>query len=234
MIAAIYARKSTGDCETRTRAGTWVALTIAFGLLVGLITGVGTYRAAPGVSAWATGLTAALLASTFFAILWYSWETHRLVDAQQEASEIARHPWLSATALAPKHRNDTLVGPVDLWLPIENHGDTPAYFTRIEVTGTEQHFSPREPVSGQVIVPGDVLHLRLGAVMCAPGPETAVKVMARMRYRTADGGHGDLTVGFEYLTPSGGWENLDTHYRFMLSTGKAFPLAVADPGEVLR
>jgi hypothetical protein len=61
--------------------------------------------------------------------------------------------------------------------------------------------------------------------MCAPGPETTIEVTARMQYRAANGGRDELTVGFEYSTPSGGWQNLDTHYRFTLSTGQVFPVA---------
>ena len=211
----------------RANAETWVWLTLAVGTLIGLVTGVGTYRAAPGGSAWASGLTAGLLAATFLAILWYSWETRRLVDAQQEASEIARHPWLSATAL--KLQRVTLAGAFDLWLPIHNNGTTPAYIARIRVDGTpEPLFDARDPVSDEVIVPGDVLHLRLGTVsaLVYEAAQPRVEVTVRMRYRTADGGLGALTVGFEHV--KGDWLNLDTDYRFTLSTGKAFPAVGGD------
>lgn len=214
-------------------ARVWLLTAAAAGLVFGLVAGFGAGFAAPGVSAWASGINAGLLAATFVAILWYSWETRRLLDSQQEAAEIMRHPWLSATTLnavevtpppdeAPYER-------LVFRLRIDNQGQTPAYVRQISVTGQPTpgpggySFVPREkPIRNQVIAPRDFLDLHLGNVsFTGPRHDYLVETSATIEYGTADGGTGTLTVGFRYA--DGGWINLDTTYKFALSGGAEFP-----------
>jgi hypothetical protein len=213
----------------------WVFVTLAVGICVGVMAGAGTYLAAPSGSAWAAGLNAGLLAATFLAILWYSLETRRLVDGQRETNEIARHPWLAATSLKPDEIQPTVTAPLGglrLWLPSENHGTTPAYISNTTVEGELSddsrgaRFDPRErPVDTQVIVPGDFLSLRLGSLIFTESTRRgSLNAKARIEYQTADGGSGELSVGFIYR--DGDWTNLDTTYRFTLRSGGAFPREV--------
>ena len=199
----------------------WLVLTAFVSVLVGFM----AYFRSP------TGINAGLLAGTFLAIIWYSWETHRLVDLHQESGEIDRHPWLSATSLKVDEIGRSEAAPLggfNLSLPIENHGRTPAYVGRITVDGglaVGSHgctFAVRDrAVENQVIVPGDFLSVRLGTLTFT-GPHAAtVETRARIEYGTADGGRGVLTVGFRYR--DGEWTNLDTMYDFTLRDGRTFP-----------
>lgn len=211
MIAAIYA-KAFGR---PMRARSWIFIALAIGGVFGLI----------------AGLNAGLLAATFVAILWYSWETRKLLDSQLHSGELVRHPWLSATALRVEKGTPEFqeFARCHLQLPIDNHGQTPAYITEIEATGQLSaesegcRFTPRErPVRNQVIVPGDSLDLRLGTLSTIRPPfRYTVITEARIAYDTADGGSGVLTVGFRYAD-DGEWTNLDTTYSFTLSSGSKF------------
>jgi hypothetical protein len=163
MIAAIYARKST-----------WIGAAICFGVICGVAAGVGTAGAAQKVSAWATGINAGLLAATFVAILWYSIQTRRLVDAQERSTEIDKHPWLLATTLDAQWLaagDDFPLGGEHLWLPIKNSGVSPAfkvqvhaaYAYAVEGHAVESEKSSRQ-VTGQLIVPNDTLLFEIGRV----------------------------------------------------------------------
>lgn len=214
-------------------ARVWLLTTAAVGLVFGLVAGFGAAFAAPGVSAWANGITAGLLAATFVAILWYSWETRRLLDSQQESAEIMRHPWLSATTLnvveVTPRPPGAPYGRLAFRLRIDNQGQTPAYVRQITVTGqpapgTERYcFAPREnPIRNQVIAPRDFLDLLLGNVsFMDPRLDHVVETSATIEYATADGGTGALTVGFRYS--NGDWINLATTYKFALRSGAEFP-----------
>ncbi len=208
----------------------WLFIAVAVGMAFGLIAGLGVALAAPRVSAWATGINAGLLAATFVAILWYSWETRKLLDSQSHSAEIARHPWLSATALkiVQVNASDGEFPRFELRLSIDNHGQTPAYIREIAVSGqlfvdsTGCRFAPRErPVRNQVIAPADFLDLHLGTLsLLIPPFRYTVESRAEIAYATGDGGRGVLTVGFRYA--DGEWINLDTTYRFTLSNGIEF------------
>ncbi len=241
-------RPAQAEGEVSMQAGTrsswvWIGYTLAVGLVLGLTVAVCTVRAAPSVSASASGITAGLLAATFVAILWYSWETHQLLDLQRESTEITRHPWLSATLLKmaeiePPSRlppiSPTLqvpsYGDVRFRLPINNEGLTPAYIKRITVRGepddpsTGYGFLARErgEVRNQVIVPHDVLDLYLGRVVFTQSrSDYVVDIFVDIRYETTDGGSAMLKVGFRYS--KGGWISLPTTYDITLGTGAQFP-----------
>jgi hypothetical protein len=211
----------------------WLLAVVVVGLVFGLAAGLGAAFAAPRLSAWASGVNAGLLAATFVAILWYSWETRRLLDSQQESGEIARHPWLSATTLDMAEVTpppmDASYGQVRFRLRIDNQGQTPAYVKHIEVSGRPApgaagyRFVAREkPIRNQVIAPRDFLDLHLGTVsFTQPRRDYLVELLADIQYSTADGGAGSLAVGFRYA--DGGWINLDTTYKFSLSSGAEFP-----------
>jgi hypothetical protein len=114
-------------------------------------------------------------------------------------------------------------------LRIDNQGQTPAYVRQITVGGQPgagfagYSFVPRErPIRNQVIAPRDFLDLHLGDVsFTEPRRDYLVETSATIEYATADGGVGTLTVGFRYA--DGGWINLDTTYKFALSSGAEYP-----------
>lgn len=188
-------------------ARVWLLTTAAAGLVFALVAGFAAAFAAPSVSALASGINAGLLAATFIAILWYSWETRRLLDSQQESAEIMRHPWLSSTTLnveeVTPRPSEAPYGRLVFRLRIDNQGQTPAYVRQITVTGepvpgTERYsFAPREkPIRNQVIAPRDFLDLLLRNVsFMDPRLDYVVETSATIEYSTADGGTGVFDRG---------------------------------------
>jgi hypothetical protein len=187
----------------------------------------------------ASALGAGLLASTLVAIIWYSWDTHRLVEsqqrqakAQQQRAEIENHPWLAASTLKWKLERNERAAPLGhhhLSIEIKNTGRTPAYVHRIGITGHDVRGAGEcrlaledQPKARQVIVPGESLGLVLGVmVFNVPRPQAPMEVRAAVAYSTAEGGRGDIGVGFRYEHEA--WLNLPTSYTFTLSTGTRFP-----------
>lgn len=174
----------------------------------------------------------AVLTATFVAIFWYAIETRRLVEGQERAAELDRHPWLEATNLKPEQippgDGEAAFGGYHIWLPITNVGHTPAVdleiTTHITVTDrdVERALEAGEKRVGQTLVPRDVLHQEIGTVFLE-GPYTTIRVNVRIVYRTIDGGRAELEIGFVY-TAEKGWRNLPTRYQFWLSDGSHFPV----------
>jgi hypothetical protein len=172
-----------------------------------------------------------VLTATFVAILWTTLETRRLVDGQERAAELARHPWLEATNLRPKdiapRSGDAPFGGYHIWLPITNVGHTPAIDLEIDWTLLIEDPEIDEPARtqdqrvGQTLVPRDVLHQEIGRAVLN-GPHTTILADVTIRYRTIDGGRGHLDVAFRF-TAETGWRNLPTRYRTQLSDGTALP-----------
>jgi hypothetical protein len=79
LIAAIDARKPW----------MWVTVVVALGVACVLTAGIGTARAAPRISAWATAINVGLLAATFVAILWYSLEAQGMRREMVRQNEMA-------------------------------------------------------------------------------------------------------------------------------------------------
>src|SRR5215471_13966011 len=109
--------------------GTWVFL-VFVGVAAAIVAGLATHWARPSQSAWASGIYMGLLALTLLAILWYSFETRKLVRIQREASELESHPWLHVAGWPIPRQHDPLE---EIALPIQNVGRTPAQITKISV-----------------------------------------------------------------------------------------------------
>lgn len=197
----------------------WVVITVVGAIGLPAIGIVCPKLAAP--------INTAVLTATFVAIFWYAIETRRLVQGQERAAEIGRHPWLEATNLKPEPipptNGEASFGGYHIWLPITNVGHTPAVDLEIETTttvtdpGLDQALEASEKRVGQTLVPRDVLHQEIARAFLE-GPQTTIEVKARIAYRTVDGGRGRLDVGFRY-TAEKGWRNLPTRYETWLSDG---------------
>ena len=205
----------------------WIFTTLGFGTLCGLIAGGATAAARPGSSAWASGLGAGLIAATLVAIIWYSWETRRLVDSHESGAELDKHPWLSGTTLKPQEQPEGadpfLFGGFRLWLPIQNVGRTPALDVRVESRWeTTDHrlnlAALNQPIQDQVIVPSDTLNAYVGHIgfLMPHGAEAELSV--RVTYTVPLGGDGELPLTFQYRSRQG-WGNGPTRYRFRLDNG---------------
>src|SRR5215471_12352918 len=115
--------------------GTWVFL-VFVGVAAAIVAGLATHWARPTQSAWASGIYMGLLALTLVAILWYSFETRKLVRMQREASEIESHPWLHVAGWPIARQlsiEERMFSGDQSALPIKNVGRTPALLTRISV-----------------------------------------------------------------------------------------------------
>ena len=202
----------------------WIAL-----VLVGAAVTIGVGAISPSIG---SAIGAGMLTATFVAILWYTFETRRLVDVQERAGEFDRHPWLKATDLAPTEiapgaDQGSPFGGSHIWLPITNMGRTPALdlvvSTKLKVSDPDnrKQLEAGERSEGQTLVPGDVLHIEIGRVLF-DGPKTEIEIAVTVEYRVSDGGRGQVNVGFRY-TSAKGWRNLPTRYQFWLSDGSQFP-----------
>jgi hypothetical protein len=209
----------------------WIVSIVVGALILGAISLARTQLAG--------AINAAVVMATFLAVLWYAIETRELVEGQERATELDRHPWLEATNLRPERiappSEGRPLGGFQIWLPITNVGHTPAIDLEVDALTTVsnvdigQTIEAREKRFGQTLVPRDVLHQEISRVFLE-GPRTTIRVDVRIVYRTIDGGRADLTVGFTY-TAEKGWRNLPTQYQFWLADGSHFPRDVtADAG----
>jgi hypothetical protein len=200
---------------------------LGVGSLCGLIAGGATAAARPGPSAWASGLGAGLIAATLVTIIWYSWETRRLVDSHESGTELDKHPWLSATTLKPEEQPEGadpfLFGGFRLWVPIQNVGTTPALDVRVESRWqTTDHRlnlgALNQPIQDQVVVPTDTLHAYVGHIgfLVPHGADAELTVL--VTYTAPLGGDGELLLTFQYRSRRG-WGNGPTRYRFRLASG---------------
>jgi hypothetical protein len=200
----------------------WVFTTLG----CGLIAGGATAAAGPGQSVLASGLSAGLLAATLVAIIWYSWETRRLVDSHESGAELDKHPWLSSTTLKPEEQPEGadpfLCGGFRLWLPIQNVGRTPALDIRVESRWeTADHrlsLAALNQSEDQVIVPADTLHAYLGHIGFLVPNGADAELSVRVTYNVPFGGGGELLLRFQYRSRQG-WGNGPTRYRFRLASG---------------
>jgi hypothetical protein len=201
-------------------------------IIAGLVSGTGVYSLS---TAWASATNAGLIAATLVGIVWYSWETSKLVEAQRRSIEIDKHPWLTATNLAPQDipggADPGLFGGFRLFLPIRNVGETPAYNVSVQASHTTRvRATPdREGQSefrNQVIVPGDTLTVLLGEVFfnLPPSYTRIVDVLVSIRYEVFDRGRGEIQLNFQYMTAAG-WGNGDTRYTIWLADGRRWPEA---------
>jgi hypothetical protein len=203
------------------KPASWLWLALSGGAVAGLTAGVATVKAAPAPSAFGSGVSAGLVAATLVAIVWYSWETRRLVDMQQASSDIDKHPWLSATTLKPESQSEGgdhfIFGGFRLWLPVTNVGRTPAYgvqvATRLNGRGHEVALkTPAAPISEQIIVPSDVLHAWVGDVGFVKPRGGDVDLDVDIQYATVGGGGGRLELAFRLQ--DGAWRNGPMRYSF--------------------
>ena len=133
-------------------------------------------------------VSAALVAATLVAILWYTLETRRARISQDDANatallaeELRTHPWLEATGLKPEIRRPEREGkPPDLvlYLPVINRGMAPARDMRFGGGGTVTYVNDAEhdylePIAAgfdKVVVP--IEHMRHDAAQRAlEGPQ---------------------------------------------------------------
>jgi hypothetical protein len=157
-----------------------------------------------GSSAWTSGLGAGLIAATLVGIIWYSWETRRLVDSHESGAELDKDPGLFATTLKPEEQPEGaypfLFGGFRLWLPNQNVGRTPALDVRVESGwNTTDHrlnlASLNQPIQDQVVVPTDTLHAYLGHI----------------GFLTPHGADAELSVHVTYNVPLEGGVNCFSH-----------------------
>jgi hypothetical protein len=160
-------------------------------------------------------VSAALVAATLVAILWYTAETRRTRISQDEAKasallaeELRAHPWLEATTLRPDIRRPGREGQppeIVLYLPVINRGIAPARDMRFAgglvvayprgpgLGGT----SSRDEESSRVfLAPSDVAHVHLGSLPLLDA-DANVQASARIRYGTLPGGRGMIEVTFQ-------------------------------------
>jgi hypothetical protein len=198
----------------------WTCAAFLFGVAAAAVTAI--IEARTGAA-----LSAGLLASTLVVVLWYSWETRRLVDTQRRANELDQHPWLSATSLRIEE-----IGPSEgtfafgghgVWLPIENVGRTPAFDVNVAVDvsvpdrdsgGAPKHLQKK--ARDQVIVPRDQLHIRFPDIAW-PGIPFRATAAVQIRYCVMDGGRGEIDLAFNCT--DGNWLNGPTQYRFWMADG---------------
>src|SRR5262245_55658362 len=108
----------------------WIVVALSTGLSCGLVAGIGTQLARPSASAWATGVSTAVLASTLVAFIWYSVETLGMRRELIRQNSITIRPLLM-TRIEQREDPDRARNFVDK-VVVRNIGQWPALFVRIE------------------------------------------------------------------------------------------------------
>lgn len=201
----------------------WVIGTLS----AGVGAGVGVYVAPSGMAA---AISAGLLAATFVAILWYSWETHQLVHMQRDGTELAEHPWLAAAWL--RHGEIAVsdaapFGGVRAGLPITNVGRTPAMLRQVTVSSPVLDRSSGWTVTlggdknPRTLVPGQHVIVTLAEVLFGGPTHPTLYVNVSIPYRTIHGGSGRARLRFRFANRS--WKSGRTDYELTLASGQTFP-----------
>jgi hypothetical protein len=104
-----------------------------------------------------------------------------------------------------------------LWLPVTNVGRTPAYrvqvAARLSAHGHQVVLkAPTAPISDQVIVPTDTLHVWVGDVGFVIPHGGDLDLDIDIQYAMVGGGGGRLTLAFIFR--EGGWRNGPMRYAF--------------------
>jgi len=167
--------------------GTWIILVLV-GVAAAIVAGVATHWAGPSQSAWASGIYMGLLALTLLAILWYSFETRKLVRIQREAAEIESHPWLHVAGWPIRRQlsaREAERGDQDA-LRIMNVGRTPALLTKVSVAHegpqTDSWVKLGGDASSRVLAPGQQF-LATIATFEASGPSIQAYLSVTIDYR---------------------------------------------------
>jgi hypothetical protein len=208
----------------------WAILALLL-LAAAIVAGIATRKSSPGSSGTAYGIYIALLGATLLAVLWYSFETRRLVHIQRDAAELADHPWLHVAGWpAPSVlRPDAVLpfGAVLADLPISNVGHTPALLRDVSVEyerlpdSSECEVIPAGDVNPRVLVPGERVAIRLIEVRLKEQTLPRLLVNVSVKYRTIHGGSGRVMLRFRFA--DGVWKSRDTDYECTLSSGARLP-----------
>jgi hypothetical protein len=199
-----------------------------------LVAGVVTLVVAAKIpTEWGTPLSAGLLAATLIAIVWYSWETHRLVRLQRIGTEVENHPWLSALYVIGSDVpvEESPYGGHEAMLPISNVGRTPARVcgvtvsSRLEEGAADCTVVPGGDRDSRVLVAGGRVNVKVvDIVFRTPTPKVGLYLDVVVEYETLDGGGGRLTLPFRYANRR--WKNRGgATYEYTLPSGGTFPRA---------
>ncbi len=222
--------------------GTWLVLVLV-SVASAVVAGVATHWARPGPSAWAVGLSLGLLALTLLAILWYSFETRKLVRIQREAAEIESHPWLHVAGWPTARQlsiEERMFSGDQAALPIMNVGRTPALLTKISVAhdGSPGLDGALVELGGdnnpRVLAPGQQFLATIVAIKTRE-PIKARELSPRLHlsvtidYRALQGGGGQVVVRLRYA--GGVWKSRRTTYMATLASGQTLPAPASDEAE---
>jgi hypothetical protein len=210
--------------------GTWLVLGL-LALAAAVIAGYATHRAGSSPSAWAAGITPFVLGATLLAVLWYSLETRRLVRAQRDAAEITDHPWLHVAGW-PVERpliegSMGIFRGVEVHLPIQNVGHTPALLRDISVS-YEKLAGSRDcevirggDANARVLAPGQQFVTKVAEVRFGEAAPPTLYLDVSISYGTIHGGTGRLVLRFRYADRA--WKSRDTDYACTLSSRVTLP-----------
>ena len=207
---------------------TWIVL-VFVGVAAAIVAGLTTHLARPSQSAWAYGIYMGLLALTLLAILWYSFETRKLVRMQREASELESHPWLHVAGWPIPRQHDPLE---EIVLPIQNVGRTPAQITKISVAyddGPQNLNDALVNLGGDtnptVLAPGQQFLATIMTILVAR-QSTVLHLSVTIDYRALQGGGGQVVVRLRYA--EGGWKSRRTEYAVTLASSRVLPAPAID------
>ena len=212
----------------------WIVL-VFVGVAAAIVAGLTTHWARPSQSAWAYGIYMGLLALTLLAILWYSFETRKLVRIQREASEIESHPWLHVAGWPIPRQHDPLE---EIVLPIQNVGQTPAQITKISVAYDDGPLNLNDTLVNlggdtdpRVLAPGQQFLATIMTILVGT-QSTLLHLLVTIEYRALQGGSGRVVVRLRYAER--GWKSRRTEYAATLASGRVLPAPATDEVDAVQ